>query len=88
MEQASVSPVSNYFHESDPLKWSLIDFLNWRLEASDFLSQDKEHGTFRYSVEKIANGWEDEICVQKAQEILDNWKVGIFYVSLAHLTGQ
>ncbi|CAG8715900.1 16533_t:CDS:10, partial [Funneliformis mosseae] len=88
MEQASVSPVSNYFHEFDPLKWSLIDFLNWRLEASDFLIQDKEHGTFRYSVEKIANGWEDEICVQKAQEILDNWTVGIFYVSLAHLTGH
>ena len=78
MEQASLLSVSSYFHETDPLKWSLIDFLKWRLEASDFLSKDKEHGTFKYSVEKSANIWKDEINVQKAQEILDNWKVSIF----------
>jgi hypothetical protein len=90
MEQASVSSVSSYFHETDPIRWSLIDFLEWRLEASEFLSNDKEHGTFKYSVEKIANIWKDEIRVQKAQEILDNWNVGIFLclTCLTQLMGQ
>ncbi|GBB99994.1 hypothetical protein RclHR1_03700002 [Rhizophagus clarus] len=77
MEQISnnLQEINNsYFQETDPLRWSLINFLEWRSENLVLNDCNQEHGAFKSLLQKIIANDKDNIHRQKAQELLNNWQ--------------
>ena len=44
-----------YFNTRDASEWSLLGFLEWRSQFSDFSNKTAEHGVFYSLVKKIIN---------------------------------
>ncbi|CAB4488901.1 unnamed protein product [Rhizophagus irregularis] len=77
MEQISnnLQEIDNsYFQEIDPLRWSLINFLEWRSENLVLNDCNQEHGAFKSLLQKIIINDKDNIYRQKAQGLLNNWQ--------------
>ncbi|RUP42805.1 hypothetical protein BC936DRAFT_138055, partial [Jimgerdemannia flammicorona] len=63
-----------YFHDTEPSKWSLLDFLNWASSSVGFRGKDAEHSAFKALIKNIAKNNKDDFRVEKAQKLLDGWK--------------
>ncbi|RUS17676.1 hypothetical protein BC937DRAFT_89647 [Endogone sp. FLAS-F59071] len=57
---------ATYFHDTEPSKWSLLDFLDWASSSVGFLEKDTEHSVFKNLIQKIAKNDKDDIRAEKA----------------------
>jgi len=67
----------SYFTETEPSEWSLIGFLEWKSRTTHPMYRSKEHSAFKSFLQNIAND-KKNTNAQRAQKLLDNWKVCIF----------
>ncbi|RHZ83614.1 hypothetical protein Glove_89g46 [Diversispora epigaea] len=62
-----------YFKKTDPSQWSLISFLRWRSQFSDFSSASIEHSAWKKLLEDISNNVRDSAS-QRAKKLALSFK--------------
>ncbi|CAG8556583.1 1286_t:CDS:2 [Acaulospora morrowiae] len=72
MEDTSRPDYFHYFQNTEPSKWSLVDFLTWRSEILRFLDRSKEHSVFKFFLHELTTD-ANITKAKRAQELLNNW---------------